>query len=64
MNKITTYFRESYKELVEKVTWPNWTQLQQSTVIVLVATLLTTMIVWVMDTVSRLFLQLIYSFFS
>ena len=39
MNKITTYFRESYRELMEKVTWPTWTQLQQSTVIVLVATL-------------------------
>ena len=36
MNKITTYFRESYKELLEKVTWPTWLQLQSSTVIVLV----------------------------
>jgi hypothetical protein len=24
MNKIATYFRESYKELMEKVTWPTW----------------------------------------
>jgi preprotein translocase subunit SecE len=64
MNKITTYFRESYKELVEKVTWPNWTQLQQSTVIVLVATLLTTLIVWVMDTVSSSVLHLVYQFIS
>jgi len=52
MNKITTYFRESYKELLEKVSWPSWTQLQQSTVIVLVATLLITLIVWLMDLVS------------
>ena len=42
MNKITTYFKESYKELTEKVTWPTWTQLQQSTMIVLVATLVIT----------------------
>ena len=63
MNKITTYFRESYKELVEKVTWPTWAQLQQSTVIVLVATLLTTLIIWVMDLVSSSALHLIYSFF-
>ena len=28
MNKITIYFRESYKELLEKVTWPTWSQLQ------------------------------------
>ncbi len=63
MNKITTYFRESYKELVEKVTWPSWTQLQQSSVIVLIATLLTTVIIWLMDLVSSSALHLIYSFF-
>ena len=49
MNKISTYFRESYKELTEKVTWPNWKQLQQSTMIVLVSTLLITALVWLMD---------------
>lgn len=64
MNKISTYFRESYKELMEKVTWPNWTQLQQSTVIVLVATLVITFIVWLMDLVSSGILHFIYSLFS
>jgi preprotein translocase subunit SecE len=62
MNKITTYFQESYKELLEKVTWPSWSQLQQATVIVLVATVLITFIVWIMDTVSSAVLHLIYSF--
>ena len=62
MNKITTYFRESYKELLEKVTWPTWAQLQQATMIVLVATILITFIVWIMDTVSSAVLHLIYSF--
>ncbi|HTQ26700.1 MAG TPA: preprotein translocase subunit SecE [Puia sp.] len=64
MNKISTYFRESYKELMEKVTWPSWTQLQQSTVIVLVATLVTTFIVWLMDILSQGILHFIYSLFS
>ena len=40
MTKIVNYFKDSYKDLTEKVTWPNWDQLQQSTMIVLVATLL------------------------
>jgi preprotein translocase subunit SecE len=62
MNKITTYFQESYKELLEKVTWPSWSQLQQATVIVLIATILITFIVAVMDLVSHAVLQLIYSF--
>ncbi len=63
MNKIATYFRESYKELLEKVTWPSWSQLQQSTVIVLVATLLITLVVGIMDFISSSLLKLIYSFF-
>jgi len=63
MNKISIYFRESYKELMEKVTWPSWTQLQQSTVIVLVATLVITIIVYVMDILSSSILKFIYSLF-
>jgi preprotein translocase subunit SecE len=64
MNKVTTYFRESYRELLEKVSWPTWPQLQQSTIIVLVATLLITGIVWVMDLIAQSGLRLIYSFFA
>ncbi|HTS43124.1 MAG TPA: preprotein translocase subunit SecE [Puia sp.] len=64
MNKISTYFRESYKELMEKVTWPNWTQLQQSTVIVLVATVLITVVVYIMDIFSSTILNFIYSLFK
>ncbi|HEY8397571.1 MAG TPA: preprotein translocase subunit SecE [Flavihumibacter sp.] len=62
MNKVTNYFSESYKELMEKVTWPTWAQLQQSTLIVLVATILITLVVWLMDFASNSFLKLIYSF--
>jgi preprotein translocase subunit SecE len=64
MNKISIYFRESYKELMEKVTWPNWAQLQQSTMIVLVSTLLLTVVVsLVMDTAIIFVLKNIYKFF-
>ena len=64
MNKITTYFRESYRELLEKVSWPSWSELQQSTVIVLVATLLITVVVYIMDIIASSFMHLIYSFFG
>jgi preprotein translocase subunit SecE len=64
MNKISTYFRDSYRELTEKVTWPTWMQLQQSTVIVLVATLLITVMVAAMDFASGQILKLIYSLFK
>lgn len=61
MNKIATYFRESYNELTEKVTWPNWKQLQQSTMIVLIATLVITAMVSLMDFVTGGALKLIYN---
>ena len=64
MNKVTTYFSESYKELMEKVSWPTWTQLQQSTVIVLIATIIITAVVWAMDLASNSVLKLLYSFFN
>jgi preprotein translocase subunit SecE len=49
MNKITSYFKESYRELTQKVSWPNWQQLQQTTMIVIGATLFITAIVFLMD---------------
>ena len=65
MNKIGNYFKESYKELTEKVTWPNWNQLQQSTMIVLAATLVITAIVSLMDFAAGGFLKFLYKqFFS
>jgi preprotein translocase subunit SecE len=64
MIKIGNFFSESYKELMEKVTWPSWVQLQQSTVIVLIATLMITAIVFVMDFASKGLLDFIYRLFK
>ncbi len=64
MNKITSYIKDSYREMVEKVTWPTWPQLQQSTMIVLVATLVITGVVWVMDLASNSVLKFVYSLFK
>jgi preprotein translocase subunit SecE len=60
MNKVSVYLKDSYKELVEKVTWPSWNQLQQSTMIVIGATLFITAIVWVMDIVCNTSFTQIY----
>jgi preprotein translocase subunit SecE len=64
MNKVSTYFKDSYQELVEKVTWPTWMQLQQSTLIVLVGTAIITLLVMGMDFSSQQLLKLIYSLFK
>ncbi|AYD46754.1 MAG TPA: preprotein translocase subunit SecE [Arachidicoccus soli] len=64
MSKVSSYLKESYDELMHKVTWPTWSELQQSTAIVLVATVIITAIVWLMDSASSSVLKFIYSLFK
>lgn len=64
MNKVSNYIKESYHELMDKVTWPSATQLQQSTAIVLVATVVIMLMVSLMDFASSEVLKLIYSLFK
>ena len=49
MSQITEYLQESYQELVQKVTWPSWKELQGSSVLVFVASLLIAGLVFAMD---------------
>ncbi len=62
--KLATFVKDSYHEMVDKVSWPKWETLQQSTMIVLVSTLLLTGIVWIMDFISNGAMQFIYSLFK
>ncbi|MBS1927936.1 MAG: preprotein translocase subunit SecE [Ferruginibacter sp.] len=64
MNKISKFVKDSYKELTEKVSWPKWDELQQSTVIVLGATLFITAVVALMDFIANGGMKFIYSFFK
>ena len=43
------YIKESYNELVNKVSWPSFSQLQSSTILVMVASLLFAIVVLAMD---------------
>jgi preprotein translocase subunit SecE len=58
---IKTYLKESYTELIHKVTWPTWSELQNSGVLVLVATLVIAIIVAVMDMGFSRIMEFIYS---
>ena len=49
MSQFTQYLQESYQELVTKVTWPTWKELQGSSVLVFVASLVIAGFVFVMD---------------
>ena len=46
---IIQYIEESFNELVHKVTWPTWDQLQSSSIVVLVASVIFSLIIFVMD---------------
>jgi preprotein translocase subunit SecE len=55
------YFRESFTELVHKVTWPTWNELQNSAVLVMVATLIIALVVAGMDFVFSRLMEFIYN---
>lgn len=60
MNKVSTYFKEAYDELVNKVSWPSWDELQESAVIVLVASLIIALVVVLMDQSTNQLLKIVY----
>jgi len=47
--KVGTYFKESYNELMHKVTWPTWQELQASATLVLVTSVILALVIWAMD---------------
>ena len=60
MDKLTLYLRESYNELVNKVTWPSYASLQSNSILVVVASVIFALLVLGMDAVSKLFTDLVY----
>ena len=49
MSKFGEYVKTSYDELVHKVSWPSFKELQSSAVVVAVASLVIALIVFIMD---------------
>ena len=49
MSKFGNYVKDSYEELVHKVSWPTFKELQSSAVVVAVAAVILSLIIFVMD---------------
>lgn len=64
MAKVLDFFKDSYVEITEKVTWPTWSQLQNSAVIVLVASIIIALLIFVMDKTASNLLELLYGITS
>ena len=64
MIKLTEYFKSSYDELVNKVTWPTWSELQESTIIVMIASIIIALIIYVVDIAGSGALGFFYQLFQ
>lgn len=60
MSKVGSYIQEAYDELLHKVSWPTWDELQQTTIIVLIALALVTTVIFGMDLVAENVLRFVY----
>jgi preprotein translocase subunit SecE len=47
--KLIEYAKESYDELLHKVSWPTWSELQSSAIVVSIASLIIAFVVYLMD---------------
>ncbi len=63
MKKIRAYISESYDELIHKVSWPTWSELQSSAVVVSIASLIIATIVYLMDISFSSVLEQFYRLF-
>lgn len=58
--KIRTGLQLTTEELVNKVTWPTWEELQSSAIVVLVASLLIALLVFGIDSIFKFVFELFY----
>lgn len=60
---LLNYFKESYDEWMHKVSWPTWSELQNSAVVVSIASLIIAIIVYLMDISFSSILDSFYNLF-
>ena len=63
MNKIISYIKESTDELLHKVSWPTWSELQSSAMLVAVASLIIAVLVYAMDASFGGLIRMFYDMF-
>ena len=61
MRKFSNYLKESYAELTKKVSWPTWDKLQNSAIVVMVASAILAVVIFAIDKVIETAMKLIYT---
>ena len=61
MSKFINYLKESYAELTKKVSWPAWDKLQNSAIVVMVASVIFAIVIFAMDFCFQNLMEFIYT---
>ena len=61
MRKFINYLKESYAELTKKVSWPAWDKLQNSAIVVMVASVIFAIVIFAMDFCFQHLMSFIYT---
>jgi|TARA_B110000285_G_scaffold226696_1_gene286855 preprotein translocase subunit SecE len=61
MAGIKTYIEDSVDELKNKVSWPTWSELQSSAIVVLVAAFIIAGVIYLMDSAFGNIMKVIYN---
>lgn len=63
MSKVKSYFQDSYEELVHKTSWPSWAELQKTSVLVAVTSVVIALLIFAMDKIISTALEGFYELF-
>lgn len=61
MRKFINYLKESYSEMTKKVSWPSWDKLQNSAIVVMVASVIFAIVIFAMDFAFQHLMSAIYT---
>ena len=61
MSKFINYLKESYAEMTKKVSWPSWDKLQNSAIVVMVASVIFAVVIFAMDFCFQNLMEFIYT---
>ena len=61
MRKFINYLKESYAEMTKKVSWPTWDKLQNSAIVVMVASVIFAIVIFAMDFCLQHLMSFIYT---
>jgi len=64
MAKKQSYIKSSYDELINKVSWPTWSDLQSSSIVVAIASAIIALVIYLMDQIFSNIMKVFYDLFS